>query len=281
MLVPRYWSKAESVSTSADGKEIRLRSWGCSPDSEADAALDARRRLEQWSSRWESGETFDGCYPYRCSLIREPLIEEIHGTGFEPLAFVTRNHYGSLVLNAAKTLFLDIDMPRDSLFRRLAAWLSGSFAPQEERVLDQLRRTLETESAEGFRIYRTAAGFRVIGTSREWEPDSEETRALMQATKTDRAFMALCRTQKSFRARLTPKSWRLKLEKISFHYPFDDAAEEARLNAWLRTYEVACHDWATCHFLDELGSPRVHESVRPVLAYHDVLTRAAGSQPLA
>ena len=86
---------------------------------------------------------------------------------------VTRNHYGCIVLNAAHALFIDVDvLAKRQQPRQIEPW---------QQVLSDLRSVLSSEPDAGFRIYRTAAGFRIIATSREYNPLSPESASLMKA----------------------------------------------------------------------------------------------------
>src|SRR4051794_25197785 len=100
----------------------------------------------------------------RCQQARETNTEVYYGIGSQleetiegiaaeqPFdAVVTRNHYGSLVLNARHTLFIDVD------FDQKMATTHSDRAWSE--TFEVLCTVLANEQQEGFRIYRTAAGF--------------------------------------------------------------------------------------------------------------------------
>src|SRR5690606_9200708 len=192
---------------------------------------------------------------------------------------VTRNRYGSLVLNAARTLFVDIDLPPDTLLRRLVNLLRGSKLSPEERVMQQLQEALGGRDA-AYRIYRTAAGFRAVCTSHLHEPGSNDSEALMKRLRADRSFVLLCRVQKCFRARLTPKPWRIGQPIPRFLYPFDSPETEAAFQAWLQDYDNACGAWATCRLVAEVGTAPMHPEVQSVIELHDLATRCQSDLPL-
>lgn len=307
MLIPRYWAQVDGTATTPDGREYALRMWGCSPDSDADAQADAQRRYDGARRRIEEGRLDDDhararsahdhradgldshgdprVYTYGRSLLREELLEEISGARGGTVAIRTRNRYGAQILNAASALFLDVDLAPDSLGGRLMAMLRGKPASIEARTLDRLRRALE--SARGawgdasFRIYRTAAGLRVMETARVHEPGSPPVLELMRAAGTDRAFVMLCGVQKCFRARLTPKPWRIEQPKPPTSFPFASAADEARMRRWQQAYEAASSGFAVCRLIEQIGTPRVHADLARTLEIHDRLTRATADLPLA
>jgi hypothetical protein len=130
-------------------------------------------------------------------------------------------------------------------------------------------------------VYRTAAGYRVLETDAERYPDSTETTQLMEATGTDTSFINLCRAQRSFRARLTPKPWRCRLPLPPGMYPREVPDLQDRFAMWLTEYERNCSGHATCQFLEWIGDEYVHDRIAPVLELHDRVTRANEALPLA
>jgi len=85
--------------------------------------------------------------------------------------------------------------------------------------LDQSTRSYGLGSKSGtafdkeqFRVYRTFAGCRVACTSRPfaWAVDAWQAERLMRFLDADPKYAALCGKQKCYRARLTPKPWRVE-----------------------------------------------------------------------
>ncbi len=169
----------------------------------------------------------------------EEIVLNISSTQISD-AVVTRNHYGSLVLNAAHTLFIDVDADDPGVAQPLA----GAFLSRETKywqsMFDDLRVVLQSEANEGFRIYRTAAGYRLLATTHEFEPGSSPSNQLMQAVGADAAFVKLCRIQKNFRARLSPKPWRCGTRLPPNAYPRESAEQQRRFTQWRSQYEHAC-----------------------------------------
>jgi len=147
--------------------------------------------------------------------------------------------------------------------------------------LARLREGLQRASGGSFRIYRTAAGFRVLATDRAYDPRSAETQALMTSIGTDPAFLTLCRIQESFRARLTPKPWRCGQANPPGRHPREAPAEQADFSSWLESYDRACQPMATCRFVESVGPGWVGEEIQPILDLHDAATRANAALPLA
>lgn len=68
-------------------------------------------------------------------------------------------------------------------------------------------------------VYRTSAGFRLIVQGKGFTPGSPETRKLMRRFGADYLYATLCDAQKCFRARLTPKPYRIRHHGRKFIWP--------------------------------------------------------------
>lgn len=281
MLIPRHWAKVEGAARDADGKEFQLTAWGCAASSRADAEADARTRLAATIRRIQDGGTPVGGYGYTRGPKREAILSEVMGSGGAATAVVTRNRYGCTVLNTARTLFLDIDLPENTLKGRVFGLFRGKQDPPDVQALAKLRAALTAVSGASFRIYRTAAGFRVLGTDRLYEPSDAATITFMQSAATDPAFVTLCKVQDCFRARLTPKPWRIGLGSPTMVHPARNVEDERATQDWAMRYEQTCRDWATCKFVERCGREVVHPEVAPILKLHDAATRCESTLPLA
>jgi hypothetical protein len=193
---------------------------------------------------------------------------------------VTRNRYGSLVLNTANILFLDVDLGREGLLGRVLSVLFRRGRSLEDRTLDGIEKSLATRPGESFRIYRTARGFRVMGMSGSHDPRSEATQSMMRAGGVDRAFMNLCRVQGCFRARLTPKPWRIGVSHPRLIFPLEGEALQ-RHEEWCREYEAASVNYSVCRLVKEIGPPATDPVIRRVLAAHDEACGVGRDLPLA
>ena len=275
MKIPRHWVRAARTVTGPDGAK-QLVAWGWSASDRGEAARVAEERLERVIRAFGEGAPPARGYAYGERPLREEIVQELPGRrGEDPEAVVTRNAYGALVLNTSRVLFVDVDLPAETLGDAIRRWLGrGSL---EETTLGRLRSAV---SSHRFRIYRTAAGFRLLAVDDVFEPGSADAESVMTALGADPAFVRLCRFQESFRARLTPKPWRCDVPRPDVRYPFEgDAA--SRFAEWLARYERATEGFATCRFVEETGSGWTHREVEPVLRLHDDTTRASSGLPLA
>ncbi len=96
----------------------------------------------------------------------------------------------------------------------------------------------------------------------------------------DPAYATLCRVQKSFRARLTPKAWRINFRAPPGRHPRDDTAARA-FAAWLEGYHKACVPYAACAFVETISQLPTLPEFAPLIALHDGYTRCETRLPLA
>jgi hypothetical protein len=279
MYIPRAWAKVSGDRRSADGRAFPVSVWGWGDD-EASAKKGARERLQRVLERIYQGEPFPNKYAYGSRPLREEILQTFEGeTSGELSAIVTRNTYGAQVLNAARLMFLDIELKALTCIQRILRLFGG--ASPEEAVLTRLRVTLEEYGKATFRVYRTASGLRLIAVDREFDPAGRDVQELMQTTGTDPAFSHLCLVQRSFRARLTPKPWRCNRSLPPGEHPRLDGELRSRFATWLSDYEEASMDYATCRYIETIGSGSPRGAAKRLLDLHDRMTRCSESLPLA
>lgn len=133
------------------------------------------------------------------------------------------------------------------------------------------------------RLYRTPAGFRLLFMHRTFDPRSDETEACLTGAETDPFFIRMCRVQNCFRARVSPKPWRLPGTRALWPrglWPWPAELLPVR-EEWVRDYESRAEGFAACRFIGEFGRGPVHSSCRAVQVLHDELCRAESDLPLA
>jgi hypothetical protein len=280
--IPKYWARAEGQAPpDVDTAEPRVTVWGWSEESRAEAERHAQQRLTETLDRLHQGLGWPTGYAYGVRPPREQILEELRDRTGQVDAMLTRNAYGSVVLNAARVLFVDVDVPWPTLGQRMGRFF-GSRAPMpDDGVLARIREFLQNEAGGSYRLYRTAAGFRILATDPPCSPTSREAARLMVSLGADPAFVQLCKVQDSFRARLTPKPWRCGQPNPPSRYPRTAPDEEARFAEWLQKYERACEARATCRFVEAIGRGKAPEDAARVVRLHDERTRASSELPLA
>jgi hypothetical protein len=279
MRIPKFWRRFEGDVQKPDGGELHVFAWGWSESSPSDADAKARERFQSMQQRVSQGLDLPKGYGYGSRPVREQILREIPGRGGDVAALLTRNGYGSVVLNAARAMFIDVDAPAAGSGGGLGKLLG--FGKSADAGLDQVRRALPSAGLGSVRLYRTAGGFRLLATDRTFTPGSSEADAAMRAVGADPQFMQLCKIQDSFRARLTPKPWRVGRGGPPGDFPREDAGLQQMFDEWLREYDRAAASTATCQFVETIGSSSVDPDVAPILALHDEQTKATSNLPLA
>lgn len=283
MKIPRYWTRREGDVRRPDGRALRLFAWGWSETSSSDAEVRAGERFRSLEQRVSQGLDLPRGYAYGDRPVREQIVEEIAGRDGSPDALLTRNSYGSLVLNAAQSMFVDVDAagqaPASSGFS-LKSLFGGGSKPSDAE-LDRLRDVLRSPGGGSFRVYRTAAGYRLLATDRLYTPGSGDSEALMRQVGADPAFIQLCRIQDSFRARLTPKPWRIGKPAPPGDFPRKDGELQHAFEQWLLDYDRAAGSKATCQFVETIGSGSIHPDLAHIVQLHDDRTKATSNLPLA
>lgn len=281
----RFWTRARVTRNGPKGRPIVVEARGWSNESLDAARAVALQIAERLWARIASGSRDSARYPYGDRPLPEPVVREFFAPDGTPSAIVTRNVYGALVLNTARLMFVDVDRPpqRGSPWGKLGAALFGAPLVPQTPVTPELTkiRSVLRESSRSGRIYETAAGYRVLVLGEVFEPGSEGAESLLRAFGSDPLYVRLCSMQQTFRARLTPKPWRLRMSKPPVLFPFESPEAEGRMAAWLEDYDPKCESFATCRFLEAIGSTVAAAEFDELVRYHDAATRATSGLRLA
>lgn len=278
MNFPQFWAR---------GRSGDFFCWRWSSQSIAEAQSLANEAAQQLADRFRSGDfppKGRGYYPNR--PFREQVMQEIRDDKNEVSAVVTRNSYGCLVLNTARVMFVDIDLPEPkpsgSFLKRLFGKPdSATPATNQDAALKTIEDWTRNHPNWGWRIYRTRAGLRLLATQGLVEADSAIADGVFEALGADPLYRKLCKTQKCFRARLTPKPWRCGIRRKPDQWPWLDAKAETRFQKWDAQYQSLAFNWSTCELIKQIGNATVHQDVQAVIKLHDSTTRIESKLPLA
>jgi hypothetical protein len=280
MLIPRFWVRSETRHVLNGDDTYALSSWGWSDESRDHAREVAAERLTRLVARAEQKLDKRRHYLYADTPLREEIIERFAATESPSHAILTRNSQGCLILNAAALMFIDVDIPPPTPVGLLTRLFSRAERDPAVVTLNTLRIALMSLAPMTFRLYRTAGGYRAIVVDRTFAPDSEEAARIFGDVSADPAYATLCRVQKSFRARLTPKPWRMPHDYAPGRFPRDDGDARA-FETWLTDYQKACAAFATCAFLETIGQRQTLPEFAPLIALHDGYSRCETGLPLA
>ncbi len=132
----------------------------------------------------------------------------------------------------------------------------------------------------GVRVYRTAAGLRVLVTGAQAPPMSDRAREILTALDSDPLYVELCATHDSYRARLSPKPFRLGERALPVAWPCADEASERAWLGWVDRYEEAARGWATCRLISASG-PAPGADEQRLIDLHDERCGVRERLPLA
>jgi hypothetical protein len=128
------------------------------------------------------------------------------------------------------------------------------------------------------RAYRTPAGMRVLAMHSTFSAQDQEVHALFQTLQTDALYARMCRVQNCFRARLTPKPWRIGMRRHIRPPVAAWSAEQAFLPGrlqWIADYERKAQGHAACRFLRTFGDQEsVTDKADAVRALYDRIAKA-------
>lgn len=168
-----------------------------------------------------------------------------------------------------------------SLLHRLYIFVHGG---AERCARHRINAFLRKHPDWHLRLYRTPAGLRVLAMQRTFDPAETAVADCFKALGADPVYVRMCLRQRCFRARVSPKPWRIGINQHIRPrpgiWPVNPAllAERTR---WIDTYAKAAQGYAACHFIATLGSPQINPTAQTVQILHDALCHAASPLPLA
>ncbi len=276
MRFAKYWTVVKNQSGT-----VTARGW--SDTSEADAAQFAAERLNRILD-WLHNPGLDlERYQYVIdNAICEQVIDRIQSTEGKEIAVISRNAYVSLILNVTCVMIVDIDV--ESTIKRpgLIARLFGAKPMSVDSVvaskLENIRQWQSNHADYSFRVYRTAAGLRAIVTNQVFETIDASTLQTMTELDSDPLYRDLCKSQKCFRARLTPKPWRIGWKPPVEKFPFASVQSEKLFDKWYETYCQLAKKWGVCEFLQVIGNSHTHPTAEKIVTLHDSFCCSPGSK---
>lgn len=323
MLIPRYWAEGR-VQSRRDRKQVTVRRFGWSDVSQADAQAMADRRAAEALVRildggQEARRELKRAYGGDGGT---PIREEIVTTRGDIV--MTRNAYGARCLNVPNVFIADLDAVGGCVYGCVTPVLAlvvgvalamtgwgikiallgavGTFAVSffafvmclrfidawalrgwHRRAEDRVRR-LANQPGWRVRLYRTPLGLRVVALHATFDPTSDEVAAWFRELGTDAIYADMCRRQACFRARVSPKPWRVGVEEhirpTRGAWPCAERVRPAR-EAWVREYEAKAVDYASCRLVGEFGDGLIDPAAARFVAWHDAECRVESDLPLA
>lgn len=152
------------------------------------------------------------------------------------------------------------------------------------RATRRIRRFSRENPDWHLRVYRTPAGFRVLVMHRRFDPHEDDALNFFRALGTDSLYVRMCRNQACFRARVSPKPWRIGIDAHMKPrpgvWPIKPERMPDRLK-WIAAYENAAREFAACRFEEKLGGDTIDPGVDNVRQLHDQYSNAESNLPIA
>lgn len=153
---------------------------------------------------------------------------------------------------------------------------------------DVARRRIEKFSRRspnwGLRLYETPLGWRILVTHSTFDPRSDEVSSFFREIGTDPVYVRMCFNQNCFRARVSPKPWRIGIDGHLRPRPGVWPVSAERLPdrvRWVRDYDAKAKRFAACRFDASFGNPRTCPEAAAIIRVHDSLSGATSSDPIA
>ncbi|KZN43274.1 hypothetical protein N474_22910 [Pseudoalteromonas luteoviolacea CPMOR-2] len=260
----KYWKK-ENFTIKIDNQDEVITVLAGSNISVEDAYNEAREHSQDIEQRIAAGE---GKESYQ-SAIREHVSDILDD---ENILTVCR--YGAKVLNTTQYTILDLDDYPASFFDRFKAI---SKLPRKARIIAKFEQNIKKYPQLGsdFRIYETAKGIRVIGKN-YIAPSTKGYVKLMRTLGVDQIYIGLSKKQNCYRARLTPKPYRMKHKAIKIRSPLD--CETIQYKDWKSSYETAAERYSVVKLVKTLGTDFEKDSV---IKLHDSVCNLQANKRLA
>lgn len=289
MRIPRYWAKGSFHGVDRHGDPLRFEAWGWSNASEAEARQAGEERARNAFLAGSIGKRSKRTAEYDAYLnvpLREEIVDRL-GNGDRDYAVITRNRYGALVLNASSVLFVDVDLPRSKYRRSILSYFSSKKRDEEllerhNQVVDRIINWSQQNPNYSFRLYQTKAGYRLLFTGQLFDPVGDEVERIFSDLGADGLYKLLTRKQECFRARLTPKPWRINMHQYQSYYSDLGSRDRYSQSDWINEYEHESQNYQVCTYVDAFGpTVQMTPEAAQVMAIHDKYTLSEPALPLA
>lgn len=160
--------------------------------------------------------------------------------------------------------------------------LSGGPETRARRRIDAfLRRQPDWH----LRLYRTPAGLRLLAMHRGFDAREPAVADFFKALGVDPLYALMCHNQRCFRARVSPKPWRIGIGTHLRPRPGVWPIKPERLperQSWVQDYEQRARTYASCRYVEALGrTVATCPQALAVQRLHDEWCQAQRELPLA
>lgn len=260
----KFWIK-EDFKITIDGNEEVISILSGSNQSENVAFQKASEKAKNIENRIAERKPKDS---YEVA-IKEYIDEVIDDSNI-----ITVCRYGAKILNTTSYTIFDLDDYPVDFFDYFKA---VKRLKKKDRIVYKFEERVRKfpELGTDFRVYETAKGVRVIG-KKYIDPSSKGYTRLMRRLCVDWIYIQLSKKQKCYRARLTPKPYRMKINTIKVKSPLD-CKNENYLN-WEKAYTEKSRDYSVVRLVKSLGSDFSSDKI---VKQHDLMCNLQSNRRLA
>jgi hypothetical protein len=150
----------------------------------------------------------------------------------------------------------------------------------EKKALERIKKVSKENSELHIRLYRTPMGYRILLMNDTYCPTSNAAINLLETLKSDKIYILMCKNQNCFRARVSPKPWRIGVDRLKPRprvWPIKPERLAERIS-WVDIYEKKAKNYSSCHYLLHLGSDKVDDKAELVRQIHDDMCKVTNSE---
>jgi len=318
MIVPKYWSESKTKKI-ANGRQFTIKRFGWSDESELDAKKHADSRLSEAVQtlekegdvrRIDHKTSYNGAegipireevisrnsYGALCLNTPDVLFADIdfeHDVSFtvSVIAFVVLSSFASVAALLFQVWFfqswvafavgifiaLILTPMLAGLLNKVIQRISGG---PEAKALEQIKKVSSENAELHLRLYRTPMGYRVLLMNDTYSPTSEAAINLLKDLQSDNIYIQMCKNQDCFRARVSPKPWRIGVDRLKPSpgvWPIKAERLRERVR-WVGMYEKKARSYSSCHYVLDLGSDKVHKKAEFVRKIHDEMCKVTNDK---
>ena len=163
-------------------------------------------------------------------------------------------------------------------------WQRLSGGP-EQRARRRIAAFLQRQPDWHLRLYRTPAGLRLLAMHRGFDAREPAVAEFFKAMRVDPLYARMCHNQRCFRARVSPKPWRIGIGAHLRPRPGIWPINPERLperQRWVQDYEQRARDYASCRYVEALGrTVATCSQALAVQRLHDEWCQAQRELPMA
>ena len=149
---------------------------------------------------------------------------------------------------------------------------------------ERIREFISNKSGWKIRLYRSPNGFRAIVMHRLFSVDDPETEEFFSFIGTDPIYVTMCKRQKCFRARVSPKPWRIGMSRRLKRKHGLWATEQGDIEyrkAWVEEYESMSEGYSACRIVEDMGDGKTDAEIMSRVEVHDMISGALSQRPIA